>query len=143
MRSKKANPKKAVTALLPPPLRCGDAVVRPMTLGMWAALESIESPLITGRGPSRALELVPSLYLLTHDPREVFRADFLDAAMSWADTQPVGALERIRAACDRQVQIVQDVMPQCDEEDEGKKTTGRSPTSRAGRPATSNGPGAK
>lgn len=90
----RANPKKAVAALIPP----GQAAIRPMTLGVYAALERIESPLVTNVPPKDTLDLIPSLYLLTHDPREVFRGNVLDLAMQWADTQPVGVVEEIRAA---------------------------------------------
>ena len=91
----KGNPRKAMAALLPTPIGVGGGLaVRPMTLGMWAALERIGSPLVTGEVPKDALELLPSLYLLTHDPREVFRGNVLDLAMQWADTVPGGARER-------------------------------------------------
>ena len=108
----KANPRKAMAALLPLAVECPcGATVRPMTLGMWAALERIGSPLVTGMEPKDALELVPSLYLLTHDPREVLRGDLLEAAVAWADSLPVTALAEIRAACDRQAGAVFDVVP--------------------------------
>jgi len=107
----KANPKKAMAALIPP----GGAVIRPMTLGVWAALERIESPLVTGKEPKDTLELIPSLYLLTHDPREVFRGNIVDLAMQWADTQPVGVVSAIREAAERQMAAFFDVVPQDDE----------------------------
>ena len=100
-----------MAALLPP----GTAEIRPMTLGMYAALERIGSPLVTGEDPKDTLELIPSLYLLTHDPREVFRGNVLDLAMQWADTQPVEAMARIREAAWRQMAAFFDVVP------EGKK----------------------
>ena len=116
----RSNPRKAVAALLPLPIDCGGgAVVRPMTLGMWAALERIKSPLVTGKAPEDALELLPSLYLLTHDPREVLRGDLLEASVAWADALPVSALAAIRQACDRQCAAVFDVVPEAQ-----KKTTG-------------------
>ncbi len=116
----KANPKKAMAALLPLPIRIdGSTVVRPMTLGMWAALERIGSPLITGEDPKDALELLPSLYLLTHDPREVFAGNILDLAMQWADTVPVSVMSDIQRACYRQMNAAFDVLP----EDDSKKGT--------------------
>ncbi|MBR6734226.1 MAG: hypothetical protein IKL96_07485 [Kiritimatiellae bacterium] len=109
----KSNPRKAMAALLPLALECPcGAVVRPMTLGMWAALERIGSPLVTGKEPADALDLLPSLYLLTHDPREVLRGDLLEAAVAWADSLPVTALAEIRTACDRQAGAVFDVVPE-------------------------------
>ena len=91
--------------------RCG-ATVRPMTLGTWAALERIGSPLVTGKEPKDTLELVPSLYLLTHDPREVLRGTFFEDAVAWADTMPVSALEEIQHACYRQMGAMFDVLPE-------------------------------
>lgn len=124
----KGNPRKAMAAILPLPLSCGEwegaPVVRPVTLGMWAALERIESPLVTGAEPKDALELIPSLYLLTHDPREVFRGNMLDAAMQWADTQPVHVMAAIRNAAYRQMNAVFDVTP----EDDGDPSKKKRPT---------------
>ena len=129
----KANPRKAMAALLPLPIRCGqDTVVRPMTLGMYAALERIGSPLVTGEDPKDALELIPSLYLLTHDPREVFRENILDAAMQWADRQPLTAMEAIKAACYRQIEAARDVIPEADESAPKKKRTDGSHSSHNG-----------
>lgn len=109
----KANPRKAMAALLPLAVECPcGCTVRPMTLGMWAALERVGSPLVTGEEPKDALELVPSLYLLTHDPREVLRGSFFDDAVAWADTLPVSAIKDIRDACYRQMGAMFDVLPE-------------------------------
>ncbi len=137
----KANPKKAMAALLPLPLKVsGGYTVRPMTLGMWAALERIGSPLVTGEEPKDALELIPSLYLLTHDPREVFRGNVVDLSMQWADTVPVATMDAIRRACYRQMNAAFDVMP----EDDSKKarragTTAGFPRSSTGQPKRTTG----
>lgn len=111
----RGNPEKAIAALIPSPLEAvPGVVVRPMTLGMWAALERIGSPLVTGEEPKDALELIPSLYLLTHDPREVFRGNVVDLSMQWADTVPVATMDAIRRACYRQMNAAFDVMPEDD-----------------------------
>lgn len=124
----KANPRKAMAALLPP----GCAVIRPMTLGVYAALERIGSPLVTNVPPKDTLELIPSLYLLTHDPREVFRGNILDLAMQWADTQPVGVVDAIREAAERQMAAFFDVVPQSDEKKKPVRTTDGSRPSSTG-----------
>ena len=130
----KGNPRKAMAALLPMPLKVsGGYVVRPMTLGMWAALERIGSPLVTGKEPKDALEIIPSLYLLTHDPREVFRGNVVDLAMQWADTVPVGVMHEIKRACDRQVDAVTDVIPEfAQKKAKGAGTTAGFPRSSTG-----------
>ena len=137
-----ANPKKALAALLPqtiqiPELGIG---VAPMTLGRWAALERIGSSMITGRPAKDALELLPTLYLLTHDPREVFLGNIVDRAMEWANTLPVDALEKIQAACRLQMRCITDVVP----EFAGKKagstgTTAGSPCSSTTQPSPTTG----
>ena len=90
----KSNPRKAVTAIMPLPLQVGTEngeplVVRPMTLAMYAALERIGSPLLTGQEPENALDWLPTLYLVTHDPSEIFSGNLADKAFAWADAQPV------------------------------------------------------
>ena len=131
-----------MAALLPLAVKCPcGETVRPMTLGMWAALERIGSPLITGEPPKDALELIPSLYLLTHDPREVLASGFFDAAVAWADSLPVTALGEIRDACYRQMDAMGDVLPEVK-----KKTspaTAGSRLSPTGRRASTAGAGAK
>ncbi len=121
--------------------RCG-ATVRPMTLGMWAALERIGSPLVTGKEPKDTLELVPSLYLLTHDPREVLRGTFFDDAVAWADTMPVSALDEIRRACYRQMGAMFDVLPEVKKKTL-RPTTGGSRPSPDGRRGSADGAGAR
>lgn len=123
-----------MAALLPLPIGCGNGVtVKPMTLGMWAALERIGSPLVTGEEPKDALELIPSLYLLTHDPREVFRGNVVDLSMQWADTVPVATMDAIRRACYRQMNAAFDVMPELDP----KKTKSAGATAGSLRSSTS------
>ena len=98
----RANPRKAIAALVPMTrhLRHG-VVIRPMTLAMYAALERIKSPLVTGETPKDLMELVPSLYLITHDPRDLYRTpNLLDIAMTWADSLPVTVVEEIRRAAE-------------------------------------------
>ena len=134
-----------MAALLPLPIGCGNGVtVKPMTLGMWAALERIGSPLVTGKEPKNALEIIPSLYLLTHDPREVFRGNVVDLSMQWADTMPVKAMDEIQRACYRQMNAAFDVMP----EDDSKKarragTTAGFPRSSIGQPKRTTGASGK
>lgn len=127
-----------MAALLPTPIRVGDVEVRPMTLAMYAALERIESPLVTGVDAKDMVELIPSAYLLTHGAKEIFRGNLLDLAMDWADTVPVGTLERIKDACYRQIDAAKDVIPQG--ETPKKKRTAGSATSSTGPARRSDGP---
>jgi hypothetical protein len=130
-----ANPKKAIAALMPPAIDCGEgASVLPMTLAMWAALERIESPLITGKPAKDTMDLLPSLYLLTHGAAEILSGNLLAKAYEWADTVSPLVMERIRRACDEQITVVTDVIPEG-----GKKklqTAGSPRSSTTSRPPT-------
>ena len=108
-----ANPKKAIAALMPPVIDCGEgASVLPMTLAMWAALERIESPLITGKSAKDTMDLLPSLYLLTHGAAEILSGNLLAKAYEWADTVSPIVMERIRRACAEQITVITDVIPE-------------------------------
>lgn len=130
-----ANPKKAIAALLPPAIDCGEgASVHPMTLAMWAALERIESPLITGKPAKDTMDLLPSLYLLTHGAAEIISGNLLAKAYEWADTVSPLVMERIRRACAEQITVVTNVIPEG-----GKKkllTAGSPRSSTTSRPPT-------
>lgn len=141
----RANPRKAIAALVPMTrhLRHG-VVIRPMTLAMYAALERIKSPLVTGETPKDLMELVPSLYLITHDPRDLYRTpNLLDLAMAWADSLPVTVVEEIRRAAEESMREATDVIPEMDdeeeEEDAKKKRTAGSPASSTGAPRRTTG----
>lgn len=137
------NPKKAIAALMPGAVTTPEGlVVRPMTLAMYAALERIESPLVTGREPKDAAELLPSLYLLTHGADQIFAGNLTALAFAWADTMPLSALAHIREACDRQMRVVLDVMPEAQKKTQ-KETTAGSPQSSTRRPRSMAGATAK
>lgn len=108
-----ANPKKALAAILPNSIDVGCGYsVPPMTLALWAALERIASPLVTGKAAKDTLELLPSLYLLTHGASEILAGNVLEKAIAWAETVPVDILERIRDACYQQIAVTKVVIPE-------------------------------
>ena len=140
----KGNPEKAVSAILPTPVTTPEGLaVRPMTLAMYAALERIASPLVTGVEAKDTLELVPSVYLLTHGAEEIFKGNLLELAMAWADTVPVSAIETVRRACEEQMQTVMDVMPQAAQKKTAGGTTAGSPRQSTSRRKSTAGATAK
>jgi len=142
----RTNPEKAVRAILPLPITVAPGVViEPMTLGMYAALERIGSPMVTGDEPKDTLDLIPSLYLLTHGADAIFEGNVLEMAMAWAKTQPVAIVPLIRKAAYRQMSAMTDVIPELSPEDLKKKgaTTGGSPTTPRSRRKRSDGAGAR
>lgn len=107
-----ANPKKAVAALLPAAIDCGDGVrVKPVTLAVYALLESINSPFLDGR-KAGTLELLPSLFIVTHEPGECLGEDIAAKVLQWSDTLDAGALQRINNALAEQVRRILDVARQ-------------------------------
>lgn len=121
-----ANPKKAVAALLPAAIDCGGASVKPLTLAVYALLESVNSPFLDGR-KANALELLPSLYIVTHEPGECLDEDFAAKALQWGDTLDAGALQRINNAVAVQVQRILEVARQPAGKVKKKGTTDGSP----------------
>lgn len=123
-----------MAALLPTPLRVGPGLtVRPMTLAMYAALERIDSPLVTGREPKDSAELLPSIYLLTHGADQIFAGNLVALAFAWADTVPVSTMAEVREACERQMRVALDVLPEAKKKTPAAATDGsprRSTTSR-------------
>ena len=128
----KANPEKAVRALLPAPIACPcGCVVRPLTLGMFAVLERIHSPLLGETPADGALSLVPSLYALTHEPADALAGDLFGRSLAWADTLPPAALAEIKDAAERQVAAMLAVVPE-PPPSKKKATTDGSPSSPNG-----------
>lgn len=108
-----ANPIKAVRALIPAPIAtsCG-CVVRPLTLGMFAVLERISSPMLGEKPADGTLSMLPSLYALTHEPAETLAPGLFERSLAWADTLAPAALVEIRDAAERQIQAMLDVVPE-------------------------------
>ena len=140
----RGNPKKAMAAALPLDLEApGGVTVRPMTLAMYAALERIDSPLVTGVDAKDTLELLPSVYLLVHGPAELFRGNLLERALAWADTVPRSTLDGVYAACVRQLAAATDVIPESGKKKAPRAMTAGSPRSPITSPAPTTGRGAR
>ena len=132
------NPRKALSAALPPAIDvCGGAYsVKPITLGAFALLERYRSPMLFPRGkPAETLDLLPSLYILTHDAADCLSGNILDKAVEWADAVGVDAIGEIREAAARQLAAIADVMPDGVKKKSATRTA-TSPTGSTGARAT-------
>lgn len=122
-----ANPRKAVAAFMPPPIPIpgtGEAVL-PFTLATYAILEKIASPLVVpAQGPAAALDLIPSLYVVTHAPADVLAGDLAADSVAWASSLPPTALVAIEEAARRQIRVFIDVLPESDKKKEDRATVG-------------------
>ena len=122
----KSNPKKAIDAILPLPIDLGGGVaVLPLSLGHYALLEKIDSPLLWTREQIAeracdALTMIPSLYVVTRNVRDTL-ADFddlLNVSLTWAESLKPDMLGKIRDAVAEQISRMLAVIP---EPSEGKK----------------------
>jgi len=139
----KANPEKAVRAMLPVPIQCKcGCAVRPVTLGVFAVLERIKSPLLGETPVDGPLSLIPSLYALTHAPADSLAPNLYERSLEWADTLPPSALAEIRDAAERQCAAILDVVPQ-PAASKKKATTDGSPSSPNGRRTSTGGRGTR
>lgn len=123
----KTNPRKAVAALLPAPIPIpGTAeAVQPFSLATYGILEKIGSPLVVpAQGPVTALDLIPSLYVVTHDAVDVLAGDIAADSVAWAKTLPPTALILMEQAARRQIGVFIDVLPESDVKKNAKGTAG-------------------
>ena len=115
------NPKAAIEALFPQPIDCGEGVeVKPFSLATYALLEKIGSYIIFPHDPSQE-ETIRSLYICTHDAKEVFK-DFdklTELAFEWASTIRPSMVNTITDAVLKQINLVKNATPP---EDDQKKT---------------------
>lgn len=141
------NPAKALRALLPRPVVIEGLglEVRPLSLAAFAILDEIGSPLVREAGtvPNTPFALLPSLYVLTHDPLEVLDGmageNLLRTALKWADALPPAAIAKIERAARVQIGVFLDVAPQAKKETGTRPTTDGSPPPRSSRPRRSAG----
>ena len=141
------NPAKALRALLPRPVVIEGLglEVRPLSLAAFAILDEIGSPLVREAGtvPNTPFALLPSLYVLTHDPLEVLDGmageNLLRTALGWADALPPAALTKIERAARAQIAVFIDVAPRAKKATGTRQTTDGSPRPRSSRPRRSAG----
>ena len=139
------NPRKAVAAFLPAPIPIpgtGEAV-QPFSLATYGILEKIGSPLVMPvEGPVTALDLIPSLYVVTHDAAEVLAGDIAADSVAWAKTLPPTVLLPMEQVARRQIGVLIDVLPEAAKKKAGKATAG-SPNSPDGPAKPTAGRGAR
>lgn len=120
------NPKSALDALFPQPIDCGEGViVKPFSLATYALLEKIRSYIIFPHEPTQE-ETLASLYICTHDPKEIFRnfETLQDDSIDWATTLRPAMFPKISDAILTQINLVKNAMPPEKAGDEKKAVTG-------------------
>ena len=113
------NPKAAVAAIFPKPIKICDGVsVYPLTLAHYALLEQINSYLVNGDHAPDALESLKTMFICTHDAKsamEVF--DEIEcAAVEWGEQLPPAVTYPIMEAIKVQIDAMAKVIPQISDE---------------------------
>jgi len=119
-----ANPKSAVNALFPAPIKVGEGViVYPLSLGHYALLEKTNSYLVSADHIPDTFEVVKTMYICTHSAKEVLdNFDRLqDTAFEWAERLPPYLTDVITRAIKEQIDAMMKVIPVAGNGDEGKK----------------------
>ena len=122
-----ANPDPVLDALLPAaiPVAGGRVVVRPLTLATFALLDKIRSPLLSGDRSGGVINLLPTLYVLTHGASvclaDLYAGRLEAVAIDWADQFPPRILAEIRDAADSQIGNILYLIPPPDDAPSKKK----------------------
>ena len=107
------NPKAAIEALFPQPIDCGEGVeVKPFSLATYALLEKMCSYIIFPHEPDQE-ETLKSLYICTHDAKQVFK-DFDrlgELSFEWASKLTPRMVNAITDAIYKQISVVKSAMP--------------------------------
>jgi hypothetical protein len=61
------NPKSAIDALLEDEKCISDLTVKPLTLGRYALLDALESPLVSKKTSAKLINLIPTFYVMTQE----------------------------------------------------------------------------
>ena len=127
------NPKRALEAATD----CGETVcgvlIRPLTLGLAAALEKCGSPLLEGAGgkPPTVGDMMASAFVLSRPAAESCRllaqgrGAFDEAVIGWLDTLPPSAGAPLAKACLRAAGRVAGAAPAGVPDDGGPEGNGR------------------
>lgn len=123
--TKMNDPKAAINAILDDETTINHTTVYPITLARYALLELVESPFI-GSGKDMSISnILPSLYIMTHDKSELKgitsrNIDSLyEKATEWADEMGIDEIPEIIKEVIEKVQELMKVAPTSGSDDDG------------------------
>lgn len=122
------NPTSAIDAILEDDKEIGNNGLRiyPLTLGRYALLELVKSPLINKETEFSTLTLIPTFYIMTREVSELkgFNSRNIEEleqkSMEWAETQTIENSNELLDELVQKFNLVQRVKPEV-EEDTKKK----------------------
>lgn len=122
------TPKAAANAILDDENKIDEVVVYPITLGRYALLELVDSPFINNNIEMTMANLLPSLYVMTHDRDDLKgitakNIDKLtDKATEWADSVSLDSIpDLVRSILEKMQELLKVTPSTGKTEDDQKK----------------------
>lgn len=121
------NPKSAIDALLEDEKQGPGLTVKPLTLGRYALLDALESPLISKKTSTRLINLIPTFYVMTQEWTDLAGYDtsnieeLKNKASVWAGDKDINDTARLVEEIIRKLGIMQKVSPESQEDSSRKK----------------------
>lgn len=120
------DPKRAVDAILAGPQNVGKHTVYPLSIGRFACLEKIESPLLTGKDD--AMKTIATAWVMTRDIDEIAsvatRPDIIQQkSIVWADTVDQHEFAAITSSIVSMLETLYDTSPDDGAESKKKQQT--------------------
>lgn len=123
------NPTSAIDAILEEDKEIGNNGLRiyPLTLGRYALLELVKSPLINKETEFSTLTLIPTFYIMTREVSELkgFNSRNIEEleqkSMEWAETQTIENSNELLEELVQKFNLVQRVKPDVEEDTKKKE----------------------
>ena len=121
------NPKSAIDALLEDEKKADGLTVKPLTLGRYALLDALESPLVSKKTSTKLINLIPTFYVMTQEWTDLAGYDTSNIeelkgkAYVWAGDKDINDTARLVEEIIRKLGIMQKVSPEAQEDASRKK----------------------
>lgn len=121
------DPKSVINAVLEDEKKINDTTVYPLTLGRYALLELAESPFLDSSREMSMTNMMPSLYVMTHDMKELKGIGPRDAdrlyaaAQEWADGINLEDVPELVKSILQKMQDLMKVAPSTGKSDDDQK----------------------
>ena len=121
------NPKSAIDALLEDEKKADGLTVKPLTLGRYALLDALESPLVSKKTSTKLINLIPTFYVMTQEWTDLAGYDTSNIeelkrkACVWAGDKDINDTARLVEEIIRKLGIMQKVSPETQEDTSRKK----------------------
>lgn len=123
------NPKAAIDAILEDDKKTSssDLEVKTLTLGRYALLDALESPLVSKKSSSKLLDLIPTLYVMASDWKDLVGyntssiGELKAKALEWAGDKDLSAAAVLVEEIVKKLGLLSTVSPEPNEDTSRKK----------------------